>query len=162
MYKCVYSCSRQTNLLNHSTQIITIPCSWLHLMIQGQVARESLFHLRTLQLTVYDMFREENSKGYEETYQTHTDIYRIHYAKQHPYHSRLSSSRSSPSPNTCSVVFLSFLSSLFTMSPVPLAPLPVRAIPSSSKSSPVSSEYAYLRKIYTKITNTNISTSAKI
>lgn len=51
-------------------------------------------------------------------------------------HSRLSSSRSSPSPKTWSTVFLS----------IALAPAAVREIASSSTSSFVSSEYAYLHK----------------
>lgn len=59
------------------------------------------------------------------------------------YHSLLSSSCSSPNPKTWSDAFLSFLSSLLAISPTTLAPL-VSEIPSSSKSSPISSEYAYL------------------
>lgn len=62
------------------------------------------------------------------------------------HHSLLSSSRTSPSPNTWSAAidaFLSFLSSLDTRSPPTITPLPVRDRPSSS-SSRVSPEYAYL------------------
>lgn len=65
-------------------------------------------------------------------------------------YSLLSSSRSSPSPNTwwsaAIETFLSFLSSLVAKSPATIIPPPVSEIASSSKSSPVSSEYAYLHK----------------
>ena len=70
--------------------------------------------------------------------------------KEMPCYSLLSSSRSSPSPNTrlsaAIETFLSFLSSLVAKSPATIIPLPVSEIPSSSNSSPVSSEYAYLHK----------------